>query len=337
MYADLIKSLRGAPSTIPLALGNLREEIQYEQAYIRRKLKHGDEFAVFSEVSSRPRKQKHEFFRLMDQTLRHIWREFCDLERPFIIKGQTPWSLHSDELSGFSPDLDEKVSGSRRRRGSRQPPRRESFVKNRMGMIEAGLSNDRGTYYNTDLFHRFLWWWKADDMSTLAGQVQRLQIRRIERDVYEADELVKRVYRIQCGTHGWNSGRRDDSDESYSDRDDGSGSDDGGGPPRGTVIRRRNGSGTAKARKRGRRSKIRNSSGKAIREVYEREIVRPHRRSEPVASPRSENVGRNDRSRRGSVVYEYEVVNPGRIYVETSEVDRSRFRSRQRSYSRERD
>src|SRR5271156_3789329 len=50
------------------------------------------------------------------------------------------------------------------------------------------LQTERGRI----LLHQFIWWQCKDDAFKLADNVQRIQIRRIERDMLELEELVRR-------------------------------------------------------------------------------------------------------------------------------------------------
>lgn len=338
VYADLIKTLRGAPTTIPIILGNLREEIRYEQLLCKEKLSEGDAFHVFP--GRKPRKKsRHEYSRLLSHTLKHLWVEFCDLEKRFLITGEKAWNDPDSDDDGDRMEPDEK--GTRRRRNNRpKMDVRQSYIRSRMGWIEAGLSRDRSTYYSTDLAHRFLWWWKREDINHLADQVQRIQIRRIERDTFETNELVKRGLKYY--------GRDFKVDVYHSSDDDtdrgggGSGSDDGGGP-KGTHVQHRRHSGVAASRTSHRRRSTNGNAARSggFREVSEKEVIR-RRASSPENStptrPPPRMASRRERPPRGSVVYEYEVVDPGRIHVEyeSPRQDQRWREGRQRSYSRDR-
>ena len=147
--------------------------------------------------------------------------------------------------------------------------------------------------------------------------VQRIQIRRIERDVFETDELVRR-----CLDRLEGRGGRGDSGRSGSGSP---GSGGGGGVVRKRSVRSRPGS----VRMPSRRGSA--ASGH-FREVEEREFVRRHPDGE------ASNTGRR-RERSPQPRYEYEVVQPGRIFVD---VDESEPQRRPRivplkSYNRERD
>jgi len=158
----------------------------------------------------------------------------------------------------------------------------------------------------------FYRWQSQSAVNNLLDQVQRVQIRRIERDVFEADELVKRCLDRLEGRNG--RGRSGSGSP---------GSDGGGG------SRRR----SAKPRPRSVKMPSRRGSAASsyYREVDEREVIR--RRPEGEAS----NTGRR-RERSPQPRYEYEVVQPGRIVVdvEDSEPQRRPRIIPTKSYSRER-
>ena len=148
-------------------------------------------------------------------------------------------------------------------------------------------------------------------------QVQRIQVRRIERDVFETDELVKRCLdRLEgCGGGGARSGSRSP------------GSGGGGGGVRRRSVRSRPGSVRIPSR-RG------SAASGHFREVEEREIVRRHQDGE------ASNTGRR-RERSARPRYEYEIVQPGRIFVDIDDDgDEPQRRPRivpAKSYNRERD
>lgn len=127
--------------------------------------------------------------------------------------------------------------------------------------------------------------------------VQRIQIRRIERDAFETDELVKRCLDRLEGNGGRDGGGRG-----------GSGSPGGGGGS--NVVRRR----SVRSRPGSVRMPSRRGSAASahFREVEEREFVR--RRPDGEAS----NTGRR-RERSPRPRYEYEIVQPGRISVDVDE------------------
>lgn len=201
--------------------------------------------------------------------------------------------------------------------------RRESHLKNRMGYWDAGISIDRQVYYNTDFRHRVLWWWKQNDVKRFADQVQRLQIRRIEQELFETDELVKRSLWVLGGMSGEDV--LHPLGPPYSKN----------GPGAGLKRRRSHRARSKRASSRSLNqqasrsvSRARDSGGEGVREVYEKEIRRVRRRSDsrgsdsgsPSRPPKvaGSTVSRRDSAprNRAPTVVEYEVVNPGRVWVD---------------------
>lgn len=335
VYISLILTIKGAPAQIPLALGNLRQDLQAEKSLLKHRIREGDRFGVFPGRQVRRIGKSESHLWLMEVTLNSTWKEFQALEQRFIVKGdqrgmgevEDTWSNMDSESSDDEKEKwnDEKGGSRNRVNGGRRVRRRESHLKSRMGYWEAGISQDRQTYYNTNFRHRVLWWWKQNDIQRLSTQVQRLQFRRMELDMVETDELVKRGLWVLGGMSGENVLHHL-------------------GPPysknssRGGLRRRR--SHMAKSKRASSRSLGNQGSrsvsrarggGDGVTEVYEKEIRRVRKRSSSrgsvttsppppakvagstMSTSRKEESVR--RSRAPSVV-EYEVVNPGRIWVD---------------------
>lgn len=338
VYISLIKITRSAPTTIPITLSNLRQEIQIERAALRERMKEGDCYSVFPGRQMRRIGKNESHMKLWETTMKLLWRSFRDLEKQFIVNGKgddadLEGKGSEDEASGSeSPGenggkyYDEKRGAGvpKAREARRAMRRRDSHLRDYMGMRVGGLSVDRSTYYNTDMTHRFLWWWKRDDIRTLQDHIQRMQIQRLELDLFEAGSLVKRGLAILGNMSG---------EDPFENCGEGRNPNKG---PTGGGRRRRSHNQNRSARP-GRRSipRSRNASQVGVREVYEREMRRTRRRSDSESSvsrrrssPPSPKVkvagstvsversaGPRSRSRAPSVV-EYEVVNPGRIWVD---------------------
>lgn len=308
---------------------------------IRQRIREGDKYHCYSGRQMRRIGKNESHIRLMESTIKATWKQFRALEKRFIVpsgKGDEEEVKSEDAASEYSDMAkrdswqDEKAYAGGRVRDARRMRRRDSQIKGRMGMWEAGLSIDRHTYYNTGMGARFLWWWKQDDIRGLQSRVEGLQIRRIESDLYEIDALVKRGLSMLGGMSGEDPYRSCGEDGPNGGRGSGNGGDGGGGGTR----KRRNHQTRSRPRSvaTGRRSGNQNNSRSGVREVYEREIRRVRRspsessrsRSPPSPSPptkvasstMSRGGPRETRSRAPSVV-EYEVVNPGRIWVDVED------------------
>jgi hypothetical protein len=340
VYRDLISTLRSADVHIPIILANLRQEILFEKAFISRNLKYADEFHVFprrlcyvKQPNGQKERTKRAFSMLMDATIKDLWIQFKTLERPFLIRN--PMRAEEVRKGDYwdEKDLEEQPKTGSRRRGKIQ-------VRN----AEADIRERGKRFYRTDLAHRWIWWQSKGDVDNLMSQVQRVQMRRMERDLFETDELVKRLI------------RRDGAGSEFGSRSGNSSSSDGGGPRRRNVagvgvVRSRAGSRAASragsVRSVRMPSRRGTTAGRTVREVEEREFV-----TRPAASPpltqqsemEASNTGRR-RERRAESRVEYEVLRPGSVYVDVADRPRrtstyeedSRGAERRRSYSRERE
>ena len=384
VYRDLLSTLRNAGIQIPIMLGNLRQEILTEKFFLRYRIKHGDEYGVFPRELARgyvpagPKRGRRAgrggrterkaergdarkmYSELLEATIKDLWIEFKNLERPFLIpsglrakaveKGDY-WDEKDIEAGGggvggggkqieFDVDADNKMFPP----SGRQSRRRMEHYKE----AEDAIARQGARYYQTGLGHRWIWWQSKGSVQRLLDQVQRIQIRRIERDLFETDELVKRLVRMGGGGGGVGEGSGSGSGSS-------SGSDGRGPRSRksGVVVRSRPGSVVSRPgsiRSVRMPSRGGSVSGRTVRAVDEREVIRRPARSPPRPVRRSDveesNTARR-RERRSEPRVEYEVLRPrgGVVYVDDDRGPSRRTRvysddddrnvQRRRSYSRE--
>ena len=306
VYRDLISTMRHADTMIPVQLGNLRQEIEAEKIFLRYRMRENDPYSVFPRAFRKHRRKRQAVSQLLSLTIDSIWQEFKNLERPFLIRN--PFRAEEVRKGDYwgESDIDEKPR-------ARPDQTNEQKTHDRMGMAEAGLSPDQERYYRTDLVHRYMWWQSRNTVDDMLQQVQRIQIRRIERDAFETDELVKLCLRKLDRQSG--RGGRAGSRSGGSSRSDGGG--DSGGLRR-RSVRSRPGSVRMPSRRGSR-------SGGRFREVQEREAVRV--RSENPARAKDSELSKPEQR------YEYEVVQPGRIYVDDSGL--GRVPSRRSDHQRE--
>ena len=354
VYSSLLSSMRTAPTQIPITLGNLRQEILAERAYLRQRTKEGrDPFCVFPrELGGRLRSSSSQgggkegkegemgkmptYARLLSYTIRDLWLEFQRLERPFLVKGAMRaeairggdyWSDKDvdfdveDDGSGASSASSRDNDGPRQRRRRRRRRRRQqrgAVAADGVGWAaeEEDLRREGSKYYNTDMTHRFIWWQCEDEVRKLADQVGRIQIRRMERDIFETDELVRTLMRWEVERRGGDGGRGErDRDR----RPSGGGGSGGGSASESEDIVTRSRAGS-RAPSRSRRASRGRAGEQTVREVEETErIVRSNARSPRATSTRRQSerehganvAARRTERRRGEPVTEYEVLRPG--------------------------
>jgi len=293
--------MRNADTSIPIMLGNLRQEIEAEKVLLRYRSQEGDRYEVFPKPRRKRNRKRQEASQLLENTLSALWQQFKNVERPFLIKSP----VRAEEVQRGDYWGDSDVEEKPVARPSKSNERR---TEDRMGMAEAGLPSDEQRYYRTDMTHRFIWWQSQSSVISMLDQVQRIQIRRIERDVFETDELVKRCLRKLGGQRG---GRRSGDGGSSPDRDGGRAAS------RESLRRRSAGSWRRSASFPHRRS---TGTGGQFRDVDEKETIRVRpRRDVRTQDDEASDPGRRRRRRESQPRREYEIVQPGRIYVDVDD------------------
>ena len=284
VYRDLISTLRHAPKQIPLMLGNLRAELEAERVAIRRRLEQGDEFNVFPVPRGRKRiadwktrrqnLQSSEAAQILNATINTLWAQFKALEAPFLIASP---SRAEHVRRGQVYGLEDIDPAARKRYGYDEEKNDDDPGTPTGAPPDGGVGSPAdplNRYYKTDFTHRFIWWQSQRDLTSLMDQVQRIQLRRIERNAWEANELVKRVVRW-IGDDG--EGR---DGEGGRRRSGGGGGPKGGGEGSGSRKRRGvGGKGT------GRRS------GEVTRERSVWEVVRSSSNKNQAGSSRRRRSG----------------------------------------------
>jgi hypothetical protein len=142
--------MRNADRTIPVTLGNLRQEIEAEKTFLRYRLREPDPYAVFPRSLQKHKRKRRQVVQLLEYTVNDLWQQLKTIERPFLIRNPfRAEEVHKGDYWGDS-DVVEKHS-------AKPSSPNERTIKNRLGMCEAGLSSDEQRYYRTDLTHRFIW------------------------------------------------------------------------------------------------------------------------------------------------------------------------------------
>ena len=343
--------MRAAPRQIPITLGNIRQELISEREQLRRKIRRctdahhiqittgaGNVAGNFRGSNFKGRGPQEEVLYLLNRTIKDLWNEFKSLERPFLVKNprRAEEIARGDYWDEGDVDMGEKGERDGGGRGNNRRAKMPADEEN------LGMGTDGATYYRTDFGHRFIWWQNKDAVVRLADQVQRIQIRRIERDVWETEQMVRLVLGriVSGGGFGEGEGSEDSGSSSGPDGGDGGGGRGGGG-----VTRRRRSARAAEQQKRRGTSRSGSVSGGAGRRevVVERERetgkvrgdtttrdsgtdrdrLPPRRQRDRDSEDRDRNrpPPQRPRERRGSTTYEvlrpgdqdsvFEIVRPG--------------------------
>ncbi|POS72811.1 hypothetical protein DHEL01_v208793 [Diaporthe helianthi] len=218
LYANFLSTIRSAPAEIRDSLGNLRAQLLEEREALRQQTRElrnrraqtrsrplHPAHAGRARSSSRgngisPRASSGNLLQacyvlsyseqtlgLHCQTVRDLWRQFKSLERPFLVRsggGSRAVEAHvrnanSDADAWPDKDIaDEKTI-------------REDDIEMH-GDNEAGIS-DWSAVYRCDFSHRFVWWQSKSEVLKLADEVQRVMLRRMEREVTYMRMVVRQL------------------------------------------------------------------------------------------------------------------------------------------------
>ncbi|KAK2010775.1 hypothetical protein LZ32DRAFT_607239 [Colletotrichum eremochloae] len=187
LYGNFVATIRSAPSEIRDSLGNLRhqlceerEALRHQTREIRSKSRLRQRIASISDSLTSHEARKAFYYAektlpLHYTTLRDLWCNFKDIERPFLVaSGYRAEAIHNG-AAWVEGDLDEKV--------------RADFEKHG----EAGSFADWSALYKCDFVHRFIWWQVKDDVRKLSDEVGRVMARRTEREVTYTRMMVRQL------------------------------------------------------------------------------------------------------------------------------------------------
>ncbi|WYZ45898.1 hypothetical protein EsH8_IX_000123 [Colletotrichum jinshuiense] len=188
LYANFVATIRSAPSEIRDTLGNLRQQLceerealRHQTREIRTKSKLRQHIIHMSDKVAGDEARKalayaEQTLPLHYLTLRDLWRNFKELERPFLVaSGHRAEAIHNGAAWGET-DLDEKVRADFERHG------------------ESGSFADWSALYKCDFAHRFIWWQVKEDVIKLSNEVMRIMARRTEREVTYIRMMVKQIF-----------------------------------------------------------------------------------------------------------------------------------------------
>ncbi|KAJ4387908.1 hypothetical protein N0V93_008511 [Gnomoniopsis smithogilvyi] len=210
LYANFLSTLRNAPEEIRDILGNLREQILEEREALRQQTRELRNKKAQIQESRRSRHPAHagrprsssrgglhssysngnlkgnygtalthceHTLSLHYLTIRDLWRKFKAFERPFLVSdGARAEAIHR----GGTWVEDDLV--------------KEKELREDIEMHgEAGSTANYTYLYKCDMIRRFIWWQSKSDVVKLADSVQRVMLRRMEREVTNSRMMLKQI------------------------------------------------------------------------------------------------------------------------------------------------
>ncbi|KAI3394185.1 hypothetical protein diail_3140 [Diaporthe ilicicola] len=214
LYANFVATIRSAPIEIRDALGNLRAQLLEEREALRQQTRelrnkkaqmregrrslhpaHAGRARSSSRNGLSPRPStgnlrggtgaaqayalsySDQTLGLHYQTVRDLWRQFKSLERPFLVSSPArAEAVHRGDVWTEKDLVDEKAL-------------REDIELHG----ESGSFADWSAFYRCDFVHRFIWWQSKSDVVKLADEVQRVMLRRMEREVTCMRMMMKQL------------------------------------------------------------------------------------------------------------------------------------------------
>ncbi|ORY71490.1 uncharacterized protein BCR38DRAFT_479983 [Pseudomassariella vexata] len=179
LYANMVATIQAAPRQMRDALGNLRQQICEEREALQHQTSHSrhrHRFGYSTAAEILPLAYSDQTLALHYMTLRDLWIQFKGLERPFLVASDMrAEAIHRGDLWCEDDFDDEKVRYDIERHG------------------EAGSFADWKSLYRCDFVHRFIWWQSKEDVKKLADMVQKVMLRRMEREVTQTRLMIMQI------------------------------------------------------------------------------------------------------------------------------------------------
>jgi hypothetical protein len=233
LYANFLGTIRSAPVEIRDALGNLRAQLLEEREALRQQTRElRNRKAQMRSQQQRPLHPAHagrarsssrnglsprassgnlrggngnnqagayalsyseQTLGLHYQTVRDLWRQFKSLERPFLVRGGggTAYGRAGEaprDADAPWPDKDYNFTTD-----EKAVQEEDIEMHGGDGSNTTTVFADWSAVYRCDFSHRFIWWQTKSDVVKLADEVQRVMLRRMEREVTSVRMMLKQL------------------------------------------------------------------------------------------------------------------------------------------------
>lgn len=230
LYADMVATIRQAPKQMREAFGNVRQQLseerealthqmrqsrltQEQQHKLRAAAKHHETATAAANggngngngngagaggvggVVLLPLTYTDETLLLHYNTLKNLWVQFKELERPFLLPLD---EVHLAESAAYQLDRDDSWNTEHFRAARLEPPapkhgskhKRPGYKKSYDHKHEFLGPEDLESLYQCSFVHRFIWWRTKPDVKRLGEKVVKIMLRRMEREVTQTRLMV---------------------------------------------------------------------------------------------------------------------------------------------------
>ncbi|KAK8109587.1 hypothetical protein PG999_007724 [Apiospora kogelbergensis] len=224
LYADMVATIRQAPKQMREAFGNVRQQLSEEREALTHQMRQsrltqeqqrkfaaaarrqrdeessragaakGNGKASENEVVLLPLTYTDETLLLHYNTLKGLWLQFKELERPFLLPLD---EVHLAESAAYQLDRDDSWNTEHFRAARLDPPPPKHGAKHKKQKNSTydhkheflGLEALE-SLYQCSFVHRFIWWRTKPDVKRLGEKVVKIMLRRMEREVTQTRLMV---------------------------------------------------------------------------------------------------------------------------------------------------
>lgn len=227
LYADMVATIRQAPKQMREAFGNVRQQLSEEREALTHQMRqsrltqeqqhklraaakrhetaaaahgHGDGSGSGAGVGEGgvvllPLTYTDETLLLHYNTLKNLWLQFKELERPFLLPLD---EVHLAESAAYQLDRDDSWNTENFRAARLEPPAPKHGPKHKSPGHRKGYDHkheflgpeDLESLYQCSFVHRFIWWRTKPDVKRLGEKVVKIMLRRMEREVTQTRLMV---------------------------------------------------------------------------------------------------------------------------------------------------
>ncbi|KAK7972581.1 hypothetical protein PG988_006715 [Apiospora saccharicola] len=219
LYADMVATIRQAPKQMREAFGNVRQQLSEEREALTHQMRQS-RLTQEQQHKLRAAAKRHETataaangenggdgngngagaggggvvllpltytdetLLLHYNTLKNLWVQFKELERPFLLPLD---EVHLAESAAYQLDRDDSWNTENFRASSGGHGHKKSHYDHKHEFLGP---EDLESLYQCSFVHRFIWWRTKPDVKRLGEKVVKIMLRRMEREVTQTRLMV---------------------------------------------------------------------------------------------------------------------------------------------------